>query len=262
MPKPAPARSSGTSEKDPAIRIHQLRKVYRQIRSRQELTAIDQIDLEVARGERVSIVGPTGCGKSTLFRIICGLELPTSGSVEVEGRCPYEDFEWYRGRLGLVFQEDRLLPWRTALENVMLGLEFLDPPPGDRQERALEWLQRLGLGASSGAYPGELSGGMRQRVAMARAFALTPGIVLADEAFSKLDPVTARKLRRDFLELCIQQKTTLVLVTHQLDEAIEVGERVVVFGKPARIIDQVATSTLSEGERLQIRERLERALGN
>ncbi len=247
--------------RSPILRAEGLTEIYQGLSSQKQVTAIRELDLEVEKGERVAIVRSTGCGKSTFFRIVCGLERPTAGRVEVEGRCPYEEFDWFRGRLGVVFQEDRLLPWRTALQNVTLGLEFLSPSPADTQDQARSWLERLGLGKSMHSYPGELSGGMRQRVAMARAFAPSPHILLADEAFGQLDPVTSRHLREDFLSLCIKQRTTVLLITHQLEEALEVGERVVVFGRPGHIVEEVRTSpNLSHEERELLRKRLERAL--
>ena len=172
---------------------------------------------------------------------MAGLEDPSEGEISIGSKTPYGDFDWFKEKMGIIFQQDRLLPWRTALSNVELGLELLDLSPSRRRSIAKEWLVQLGLRKFLNAYPGELSGGMRQRVAMARAFALDPEILLADEAFGHLDEVTAAQLRRDFLELARKRRTTVVLVTHQLDEAIEVAERLLVFGKPARLLGEIQT---------------------
>lgn len=199
-------------------------------------TAIAGLSFRIGSGERVCLVGPTGCGKSTLLRLLAGLERPSAGTVRVEGRDPADDFDWFRGRLAMVFQEDRLLPWRTALDNAALGLEILRLEREQRLERARQWLVRLGLEDSLEAYPGQLSGGMRQRVALARAFALEPRLVLADEAFGQLDEATAARLRGDFFETARRQGTTVLLVTHRLEEAVGSAERVLVLGRPGRLL--------------------------
>ncbi|MDQ4024279.1 MAG: ATP-binding cassette domain-containing protein [Actinomycetota bacterium] len=226
--RPAPA-----AHRDPAIVLSDLRHVYR-TRGRTTL-AIESVSLEIRRGEVVSIVGPSGCGKSTLLRLILGLERPTSGTVAVAGADPYADFYDLKRVFGVVFQEDRLLPWRTALANVRLGLEVAGVARRDRDRLAREWLERMELGHCLDAYPHELSGGMRQRVALARAFATGPSIVLADEAFAHLDQAIAVRLRHDFLDLVEASAVTAIVVTHDLPEAVEVGDRVVVLAKPARV---------------------------
>lgn len=154
--------------------------------------AIEHLQFEVKPGETVAIVGRTGCGKSTFLSILIGLEKPTGGRLLVGDTTPYDDFDRLRGRIAIVFQQDRLIPWRTALDNVTLGLEILGCSRSEQLERATAWLNRLGLGDHIQALPHELSGGMRQRVALARGFALQPGILIADEAFGHLDEITAR----------------------------------------------------------------------
>src|SRR5215467_9535607 len=177
------------------IEVRQLRKVYRQTASGQEVVAIDRLDLTIEPREVVAIVGQTGCGKSTFFDLMIGLEQPTSGSIVIGGKTPYDDFDHFRGQIATVFQQDRLLPWRSALDNVKLPLELIRLSDDEQHKRSLFWLERLGLANFARAYPHELSGGMRQRVAIARAFVVQPNILLADEAFGHLDEVTAAELR-------------------------------------------------------------------
>ncbi len=228
-----------------AIVVRELSKTFEQVGTGDSVIAIDRLSFDIADGEIVCIVGPNGCGKSTLFNILAGLERPTGGSVRVSGRDPDLDFEWFRGRLGIIFQEDRLLPWRTALENVSLGMEILGWDPERRHETAIEWLGRLGLERFPGAYPNELSGGMRQRVALARAFAINPEVLLADEAFSSLDEATAIRLRHDFMKTVRAEKATALLITHRLEEAIEIGSRVLVLGKPGRLVREIRPGSSS-----------------
>jgi NitT/TauT family transport system ATP-binding protein len=169
------------------IEVTGLRKVFHQTGTGEAVVAIERLDFVVQQGEMVAIVGQTGCGKSTFLNIVIGLDRPTDGRVAVGGRAPYDDFDHFRGVLAAVFQQDRLLPWRTAVDNVRLPLELLGRDPGEQLARARAWLDRLGLGRFERAYPHELSGGMRQRVALARAFAVEPALLLADEAFGHLD---------------------------------------------------------------------------
>lgn len=213
-----------------------LRKVFLQKRHQEPLVAIDHLSFRVEPGEVVSIVGRTGCGKSTFFNILLGLEHPTSGSLRIGDKTPYGDFAFFRGKIGCIFQNDRLLPWRTALDNAGLGLEILGFSRSEQQRMASDWLERLGLERFMQAYPSELSGGMRQRVAMARAFACNPRVLLADEAFGHLDEVTAMALRDEFLKLVRLAGHTAILITHHLDEALDISDRVLVFGSPACLL--------------------------
>jgi NitT/TauT family transport system ATP-binding protein len=202
---------------------------------------VQGLSLSVARGEIVAIVGKTGAGKSTALHMIMGVFPPDRGTIRVTGLDPYRDFARLRGRLAVSFQTDRLLPWRRAAENVALGLQILGVERGERERRAREWLARVKMTGSEDKYPHELSGGMRQRVSFARALAVDPAIVLLDESFSQLDEVTSRELRRDFAELVRSLGKTSLLVTHRLEEALEMAERVVVLGAPARILTEVRT---------------------
>src|SRR5437764_2773838 len=217
----------------PPIEVRSLRKVFRQTTTGQSVVAIDRLDLAIAPREVVAIVGQTGCGKSTFFDLMIGLEAPTEGLLQIGDKSPFADFDHFRGRIATVFQQDRLLPWRSALDNAKLPLELIGLSEAEQRQRAMTWLTRLGLGNFINAYPHELSGGMRQRVAIARAFVVQPDILLADEAFGHLDEVTARELRETFLTLARECRSTAVLITHQLEEAISARDRSSVFRRSA-----------------------------
>jgi NitT/TauT family transport system ATP-binding protein len=219
-----------------AIEVEAVRKVFHHTGSGDAVVAIERLDFRIRQGEMVAIVGQTGCGKSTFLNMLIGLDRPTAGRIAIGGRMPYEDFDHFRGVLAAVFQQDRLLPWRTAIDNVRLPLELLGREPREQVERARAWLDRLGLARFERAYPHELSGGMRQRVALARAFVIEPSLLLADEAFGHLDEVTAAALRGTFVDLARTGGNTAILVTHQLEEAIDMGGRILVFGRPGRLL--------------------------
>jgi NitT/TauT family transport system ATP-binding protein len=189
-----------------------------------------------------------------------GLETPSEGSIRIGDRTPYGDFDHFRGRIATVFQQDRLLPWRSALDNAKLPLELIGIPEEEQRERALTWLKRLGLGQFTSAYPHELSGGMRQRVAIARAFVVQPDILLADEAFGHLDEVTAAELRETFLALARECGSTAILITHQLEEAIGVGDRVVVFGKSAKLLADIHVAQWDKSQYALLREAIQGTL--
>ncbi|RDV03752.1 ABC transporter ATP-binding protein [Undibacter mobilis] len=244
----------------PPIAARGLRKVFRQTTSGQSVVAIDRLDLSIAPKEVVAIVGQTGCGKSTFFDLMIGLDKPTEGTLTIGDRSPFADFDYFRGKIATVFQQDRLLPWRTALDNAKLPLELLRVPENEQRERALQWLTRLGLAHFVNAYPHELSGGMRQRVAIARAFAVQPAILLADEAFGHLDEVTAAELRGEFLALARECGSTAILITHQLEEAIAVGDRIVVFGKSAKLLADIHVKQWDAADYGTLREAIQATL--
>lgn len=244
-----------------AMKAEHLRKVYRQ-RGGGDVVAINDLTFTVEPGEVVAIVGRTGCGKSTFLRILLGLEHPTSGRLLIDEHEPYKSFAKLKGVIGVVFQEDRLLPWRSALQNVTIGLEILGVPKGEQVERARSWLEKLGLSRFEDAYPGELSGGMRQRVALARAFITKPKILLADEAFGHLDEVTAIQLRQDFLDLVRETGSTSLFVTHQLEEALDVGDRTLVFGRPATLLNDVDCRQLDSAGRQEAKASIQGIIGS
>ena len=243
-----------------AIEVDGLRKVFHQTGTGEAVVAIDRLDFVVRQGDMVAIVGQTGCGKSTFLNILIGIERPSSGRAAIGGRAPYDDFDHFRGALAAVFQQDRLLPWRTAIDNVRLPLELLGTDPREQTERARGWLGRLGLGRFERAYPHELSGGMRQRVALARAFAVEPALLLADEAFGHLDEVTAAALRQTFVELARTEGNTAILVTHQLEEAIEMGGRILVFGRPGCLLADIDLRTWPAARLSGLRADIQRML--
>ncbi len=220
---------------EPVIRFHDVSKVFRRADGRGDFTAVDHLSFEIAKGDIVAVLGKTGCGKSTMFNMVAGLIEPSGGTVEVIGLDPFKEFEAFRGKIGIVFQNDRLMPWRTALDNVLLGLQILHTDPHKAEAIARGWLNRLGLAGHENDYPHALSGGMRQRVSIARAFAVDPEILLCDEPFSALDEMTARDLRAEFVRLVRQNNKTAIFITHQIGEAMEIGDRVLLFQRPARI---------------------------
>ena len=200
------------------------------------LHVLDALDLRVAEREIVAIVGPNGCGKSTLLRVISGLLPPDHGQVlafdsTVAGPEP---------RIGLVFQEPRLLPWRDVLDNVAFPLELAGVPRGEREERARDALRLTGLESFAEAYPDQLSGGMAQRAALARALAPEPDVLLLDEPFSALDAMTRERLDDELLHLWGETGSTIVLVTHSISEAVFLSDRVLVMSqRPGRFIAEV-----------------------
>jgi NitT/TauT family transport system ATP-binding protein len=241
---------------DKIIDVDNVKKVFR-IHRDLEITVADELSFQVAQGEVICIVGKTGCGKSTCFNMLLGLEPVTEGKIRIEGRDPYKDFKYFRTKIGAVFQTDRLMPWRNALENTVIGLEIVEKSQKIREDIALKWLHRLGLEGFEKAYPYQLSGGMRQRVGMARAFTVNPDILLADEAFGHLDQVTSIQLREIFLELIKETGKTCLVVTHNIREALEIGQRMIVLGKPCRaLLDEEIPRFSSEVEKSDYEERI------
>jgi NitT/TauT family transport system ATP-binding protein len=197
-----------------------------------------------------------------MFNLLSGLIEPTSGKVDVVGHEPFAEFNFFRGKIGIVFQNDRLMPWRTALDNVLLGLQILHKEAAEAEQVARRWLTRLGLSGHENDYPHALSGGMRQRVSIARAFAVEPSILLCDEPFSSLDEMTARDLRAEFIRLVKQSGKTAVFITHHINEAMDVGDRILVFHRPARIAYETSLDTAGRTEgRQAIQDESLRVLG-
>jgi NitT/TauT family transport system ATP-binding protein len=223
--------------------------------------AVRELSFTVRRGELLAILGRTGCGKSTTFNLISGLLRPTAGRVTVKGRDPFGQFEWFRGKVGVVFQDDRLMPWRTAFANVELGLELNKVDKDKRAEIVTSWLVRLGLTDHRNDFPHALSGGMRQRISIARAFAIRPEILLCDEPFSALDEHTGNVLREEFRGLLSETKATAIFITHSIEEAIKLGGRLMVFERPARIAYETRLcADMTEHDRDEVRNQIRRAL--
>ncbi len=191
----------------------------------QRYTAVARTTLEIASGEFVSVVGPTGCGKSTLLNIGAGLLEPSSGKVDVFGK----PLTGINRRAGYMFQSDALMPWKSTLDNVIAGLVFRGRDLGKAQEEGRAWLARVGLGGFEDRYPHQLSGGMRKRVALAQTLILDPDIILMDEPFSALDVQTRQLMENELLDLWSAKKKAVLFITHDLDEAIAMSDRVVVL---------------------------------
>ena len=198
----------------------------------EEMHALHEVSFGIDRGEFVCIVGPSGCGKSTLLKIMAGLDSPSKGEVRFQGgvvRGPHP-------KISMIFQAFGLFPWRTVLENVEYGLEMNKVPKKERREVSREYLDMVGLGAYEHMYPKQLSGGMKQRVGVARALAVEPDVVLMDEAFSAIDEFTADVLREEVSDIHRETGKTFVLVTHNLFEAIELADKIVVLSsRPAKV---------------------------
>lgn len=199
-------------------------------------TAVQDVSLKVGAGEFVSVVGPTGCGKSTLLNVAAGLLAPSTGGVQVFG----QPLQGLNRHAGYMFQAESLMPWRTALGNVMAGLEFRGD--ADARPRAEEWLRRVGLGGFGDRYPHQMSGGMRKRASLAQTLALDPDIILMDEPFSALDIQTRQLMENEVLELWQSKRKAVLFITHDLDEAIAMSDRVVVLsaGPGSRPIGEFA----------------------
>jgi NitT/TauT family transport system ATP-binding protein len=223
------ARDLMTAPGSIAITFQDVTKTFPRPDGSGQFTAVDGISFEVARGEIVALLGKTGCGKSTIFNLIAGLAEPNSGRITVEGIDPFGDFAALRGKIGIVFQ----------------------------------WLTKLGLTGHENDYPHALSGGMRQRVSIARALAVDPVLILCDEPFSALDEMTAQRLRAEFLRLVRESNKTALFITHSIDEALEVGDRIMVLHRPARIAFEANVGgTVTPERRQELRTRILDVLGS
>jgi NitT/TauT family transport system ATP-binding protein len=222
----------------PVVKVEHVSLDY--IKEKEPLPVLSDVSLQAGKDQLTAITGPSGCGKSTLLRIIAGLIKSTSGTVKVlesEVKGPRED-------VAMVFQNFVLLPWRTSLENVIFGLSSRkDLTEAQKEQKAREALEVAGLTGFENVYPGELSGGMKQRVGVARALATEPKVMLMDEPFSSLDDLTAERLRRETHSLLINPGTsiqTVILVSHNVEEIIELADRVVVLsGRPAHVVGEL-----------------------
>jgi NitT/TauT family transport system ATP-binding protein len=218
-----------------------------------ERLILRDIDLDVGRGEFVCLVGPSGSGKTTLLRLIAGLLSPTRGQVEFEGQ-PVTGPSRTRA---VVFQDyvNALLPWRTVAKNVELPLEVRNVPPEERKAIISDLLAKVGLSRVAQHYPGQLSGGMQQRLQIARCLAQEPHILLMDEPFGALDALTRQSLQDELLRICREQKVTAVFITHDLEEAIYLGDRVLVLSaNPGEIIDEITIDLPAPRNQLTTKE--------
>ncbi len=200
------------------------------------LTAIEEVDLTISQEEFVCVLGPSGCGKTTLLRLVAGLDLATSGDILLDG----EPIRGPNPKVGIVFQEYSLFPWRNVLDNVAFGLEMMGVGREERYHRADQYLELVGLSQFLRSYPSELSGGMRQRVAVARALALDPVVLLMDEPFGALDAQTRNLLQKELLEIWEKTKKTIMFVTHSVDEAVFLADRLIVLTpRPGRVCEVI-----------------------
>lgn len=227
------------------LTIDALYKTYRshaKKRGAMPIPAIVDLNFQVSAGEFVTIIGPSGCGKSTLFRLLSGLEQPDDGAIQLDGE-QLEHEATRRGRFGYMPQRDALLPWRTVIDNVILGAELAGENRQAARNQARELLPHFGLDGFEEAWPSMLSGGMRQRAALLRTFLSDREILLLDEPFGALDALTRRTLQQWLLDIQSRFRKTILFITHDIDEAILLGDRVLVFSpRPGRIVAEVPIS--------------------
>ncbi len=236
----------------PAVNVHGVSRVFA-ARKGPGVTALEDVSLTVSPGEFVSLIGPSGCGKSTLLRLIADLDSPTSGSIEVFGKPARQariDQDY-----GIAFQQAGLLPWRTVAGNIELPLELHGMGKGARRRRAAELIALVGLSDFATHYPDQLSGGMQQRVAIARSLAERPSLLLMDEPFGALDEMTRERMQNELVRICAETQAAVVFVTHSIPEAVFLANRVVVMSpRPGRIrsiVDVTLGDMAGRGEDLR-----------
>ena len=210
---------------DPALLFENITCTFASREGQGSYTAVKEASLTVAPGEFVSVVGPTGCGKSTLLNVGAGLLRPSSGNVKVFGK----PLVGINQRSGYMFQGEALMPWRNALSNVTAGLEFAGVSATEARERGMDWLRRVGLGGFEDRYPHQMSGGMRKRAMLAQTLIRDPDIILMDEPFSALDIQTRQLMENEVLEIWMSKRKAVLFITHDLDEAIAMSDRVIVL---------------------------------
>ena len=216
------------------------------------VVALDNINLQIRRGEFVSFIGPSGCGKTTLMRVIADLATPSAGHITVNGVSPEQ--ARLKRAYGYVFQAPALYAWRNVLRNVLLPLEIIGMPADERKERAAQYLSMVGLAGFERKFPWQLSGGMQQRVSIARALAFEPELLLMDEPFGALDEITRDHLNEQLLQLWQQTGKTVVFVTHSISEAVFLSNRIVVMSpRPGRILE-IVENNLPPDRKLDIRD--------
>ena len=249
MPRSNPVHN-GAAEPSPPPAVSLTGVSKRFVSKAQTVHAVDQVTLDVNPGEFLTIVGPSGCGKSTLLNMIAGLMPVSDGAISVMGRPvggPVTE-------LGIVFQQHLLLPWRTILKNVLLQIEVRHRKPADYRQRALELLERVGIGDFAERFPDELSGGMNQRASICRALIHDPDILLMDEPFGALDAMTRDQMGLDFHQLSREEGKTVIFITHSISEAVFLSGRVVVMSpRPGRVVEIVPIA-LGRERHLDVRE--------
>jgi NitT/TauT family transport system ATP-binding protein len=219
---------------EPAIALKDVSITFGAADAAQSIRALQNVDLSIGSGELVSLIGPSGCGKSTLLRLIGDLLTPSSGTIHVNGKSPRQ--ARLAREYGIVFQQPVLYEWRTVLRNVQLPLEVMRVPAAERRRRAEGLLRLVGLAEFAERYPWELSGGMQQRVSIARALSFRPSVLLMDEPFGALDEMTRERLNHELLAIWAETSTTIVFVTHSVAEAVFLSDRIVVMSpRPGRI---------------------------
>lgn len=226
------------------LNIENLKKVYscRNKTLKEDIVALDSLNMNVRNGEFTCIVGSSGCGKSTLLNIIAGVDNSTSGVIEINGH-KVNGLSDRKAKIGYVFQRPRLLPWLRVWENICLSLQANGTPSARHEIIVKKYIHMVGLDAFENAYPHQLSGGMQQRVSIARALAIDPDILLMDEPFSELDEITARKMRIKLLDIWSQTNKTVIFVTHNALEATYLGDRVLIMSRrPGRIENEITIS--------------------
>ena len=226
--------------------------------SKESFTALDHISLQIEKGEFICLLGPSGCGKTTLMNSIAGFETLTEGSITIDGQKVKAPSEKYV----TIFQNYGLLPWRTVEKNVELGLETLKVPKQERKQIAMKYLQLVGLENFAKRHPAQLSGGQQQRVAIARGLAVDPEILFMDEPFGALDAITRYKLQDDLLHITKSQNKTVIFVTHDIDEAVFLADKIVVMSpNPGRIKAVIPSGLGSDRDRtggdfIQLRDKV------
>jgi NitT/TauT family transport system ATP-binding protein len=250
----------------PEVRVSGLRKTYERTTGREVVRthALVDVHLTIEREEFVSVIGPSGCGKTTVLKVIAGLLEPTGGTVEVAGQAvkgPGTD-------RGVVFQQPSLMPWKSVRDNVLLALEFAKIPRAERSRRADKYLELVELKGFEGHFPGELSGGMQQRVGLARALALEPRVLLMDEPFGALDAITRQQMQIELIRIWNQEKKAVLFVTHSIEEALLMSDRIVVManGGVAHVVEvplsrpRTSEALLNDPVARQLRTHLESLL--
>lgn len=235
-----------------AIDIRGLTVTFESERGSNRVTALDNIHLEVKQGEFVSLIGPSGCGKSTLLRVAADLQGPTSGDARINGRTPRE--ARLKREIGMVFQDSALLEWRNVINNVVLPMEIMQVDKHEARERAQAMLDLVGLTGFEKSYPRQLSGGMRQRAAIARAMVTSPNVLFMDEPFGALDQITRDRLNLELLQIVDRQNMTILFVTHSIREAVLLSDRVVVITPRPGCIQETFEVDLPRPRHLDLRE--------